>query len=152
VSKITLDDLSDVEKIVYEVIKRETETNGGVVQRKLKEMQELKDIKPRKLQHIVKKLIKMKLVKRLKVTNNGKTSYFLQAVIALEKEKPIENKILIVRLSIDDIIEIPCLTCKCITICGASKLYNPSKCSLLTKYLISNALKSPTNFDYINEP
>uniref|UniRef100_A0A7J2U263 B-block binding subunit of TFIIIC domain-containing protein n=1 Tax=Ignisphaera aggregans TaxID=334771 RepID=A0A7J2U263_9CREN len=139
--------LNDVEKTVYEVILRETEINGGVMQRKLKEIEELKSIKPRQLQHIVKRLIKMKLVRRLKVPNNGRTSYLLQAVAVLEK--PVESKeAFTIKLSIDDIIEIPCLTCKYITICGTSRLHSSSKCNLLTKYLISKTFKS---FDSTNQ-
>jgi len=134
-----MSNLSDVEKIVYEVIKRETENSGGIMQRKLKEIQELKNIRPRELQHIVKKLIKMNLVRRLRVSSNGKTSYFLQAVL---KEL---TKGELIKISLDDIINIPCLTCKYIAICGTSKLHNPSRCSVLTRYLISKTLKSPSS-------
>ncbi|MEM0026316.1 MAG: hypothetical protein QXT53_00060 [Ignisphaera sp.] len=137
--KISFDNLSDVEKIVYDVIKKETYNSGGIWQRKLKEVPELRNIKPRTLQHIVKKLIKLKLVKRLKIENNGKTAYFLKAVIedTQRKSEGIETLP-------KDLFEIPCITCKYLTVCGIDKVHAPSRCVILSRYLYAK-ISSNTN-------
>ncbi|MDK6027850.1 hypothetical protein QPL79_00515 [Ignisphaera sp. 4213-co] len=134
-----MDNLSDVERIVYDIIKKETESVGGIWQRKLKEMPELRNIKPRTLQHIVKKLIKLKLVKRIKIENNGKTAYFLKAVTEGDEGA---NKAL--DLLQQELFEIPCITCRYLSVCGIDKIHEPSKCIILTKYLFSKAMNTKT--------
>lgn len=130
--KISFDNLSDAEKIVYDIIKKETYSSGGIWQRKLKEMPELRNIKPRTLQHIVKKLIKLKLVKRLKIESNGKTAYFLKAVIE-DAQKESED----IEILSKDLFEIPCLTCKYLFVCGIDKIHTPSRCVILSRYLFT---------------
>ncbi|MCI4436357.1 MAG: hypothetical protein JHC33_06045 [Ignisphaera sp.] len=134
---------NDLESVVYAIIKRETEAHGGVLQRKLKEFPELKGVKPRELQHIVKSLIEKNLIKRVKVPDGEKMSYLLQAITIEEKPKTERSVTTAPTLTttLNNLLDIPCVTCKYLNLCGSSNIYTPTKCTILTKYLLSQVQK-----------
>jgi hypothetical protein len=137
---------NDLESIVYAIIKRETEAHGGVLQKKLKEFPELKGVKPRELQHIVKSLIEKNLVKRVKVPNGDKMSYLLQAITIEEKPKTDRSVSTASTLTttLNNLLGIPCITCEYLNLCGSSNTYTPTKCTILTKYLLSQVQRLET--------
>jgi len=127
--------LSEPERLVYEIIRRETELHGGVFQVKLKEFAELRHLEPQQIARIVSKLVKQGLVKRKLVDNNGRSMYFLQAVITSTPSMP-KLKKLDVPIELSTVIEIPCFTCKDLYDCVAGGYISPHNCPKLTKYLL----------------
>uniref|UniRef100_A0A7C2ZRN0 MarR family transcriptional regulator n=1 Tax=Ignisphaera aggregans TaxID=334771 RepID=A0A7C2ZRN0_9CREN len=66
--------LTPEEQRVYDLIKRETKSSGGIKQVLVRRHLELKDIDPKVVTQIVRKLIDMGLVER-EVVNNGDKRY-----------------------------------------------------------------------------
>ncbi len=133
--------LDENEKLVYEVILRATETNGGIFQVKLKELPELKHLEPQQIAKIVSRLVKKGLIRRKLVNNNGKSMYFLQA-ISIETTPKVElSERISVRIPIDagSFLEVPCFQCKELFNCGEGNPSNPTKCPLLTSFIWSLA-------------
>jgi len=127
-----VDQLDDNEKLVYHIVKRETEEHGGILQTKLKEMPELKNLRPRQITTIVNKLVKLNLIKRELVVNNGRSMYLLKAVPPISFQKDLGYAIEIVS-------GIPCFRCKNLYLCGEGRSFSPLKCPYLTQYLVSKS-------------
>ncbi len=127
--------LAPEERLVYEVIKRETELHGGIFQTKLKELTELRHLEPQRIARIVLKLARQGLIKRQLVSNNGRSMYFLQAV-TISEPKPSE-KDLELPIKLDTVLEIPCFICRELERCSEGGYPAPSRCPLLTRFLIS---------------
>jgi len=124
------------ERIVYEVIRKETTRNGGVFQVALKEFPELKHLEPQQIARIVSRLVKKGLVRRKLVSNNGRSMYFLQAIILTETKPAITKTIKInIPIEISSFLEIPCFTCKELENCAEGHNVNPFKCPLLTNFI-----------------
>ncbi|HIP56950.1 MAG TPA: hypothetical protein EYH02_02620 [Ignisphaera aggregans] len=129
--------LAPEEQLVYEVIKRETERHGGIFQTKLKELSELKHLEPQRIARIVLKLARQGLIKRQLVSNNDRSMYFLQAITKAETRSLSTNLALPIRL--DTVLHIPCFACRELERCNEGGYPSPSRCSILTKFLISKA-------------
>jgi len=124
------------ERIVYEVIRKETARNGGVFQVSLKEYPELKHLEPQQIARIVSRLVKKGLVRRKLVSNNGRSMYFLQAVVLTEARPSTPRNIRInIPIDISSFLEIPCFTCKELENCAEGHNVNPFKCPLLTNFI-----------------
>ena len=136
--------LDSDEMLVYNIIRRETENHGGVFQTKLKELNELKHLEPQKIARIVLKLAKQGLIKRELVSNNGRSMYFLQAISVQVREEKKDSDYYMIKL--DSVIEIPCFTCKELERCSEGSFPAPSKCPLLTRYIMSKLGKSSRTF------
>ncbi len=130
--------LDENERRVYEVILRATKTDGGIFQVKLKELNELKSLEPQQIAKIVSRLVKKGLVKRKLVNNNGKSMYFLQALI-LEQPKVEVSPSLSINIPIEmsSVMSIPCFRCKELYNCGEASSHSPLRCPLLTSFLIN---------------
>ncbi len=128
--------LDENEKLVYEVILKATETSGGIFQVKLKEQPELRHLEPQQIAKIVSRLVKKGLIKRKLVNNNGKSMYFLQAIV-LENTPRIEVERVSIKIPIDagSFLDIPCFQCKELMNCGEGNPSSPLKCPLLTSFL-----------------
>ncbi|MCS7110971.1 MAG: hypothetical protein N3D82_03400 [Ignisphaera sp.] len=124
--------LSDEESLVYNIIKQETRSSGGILQSKLRERAELRDIQPRKLSTIVNKLTRARLVRRVAVDGNGQPSYLLQAV---EQRDQVEGE----RVPNQEVLLIPCHGCRNLYMCGEGRSYSPLKCPYLTRFLMDRA-------------
>ncbi len=128
-----VDQLNDNEKLVYYVIKRETEERGGILQIKLKEIPDLKNLKPRQITTIVNKLVKLNLIKRELIVNNGRSMYLLKVVPSVTIQKDLSYAVEIVS-------KIPCFKCKNLYLCGEGRSFSPLKCPSLTQYLINETI------------
>jgi len=133
--------LAPEERLVYEIIKRETERHGGIFQTKLKELSELRHLEPQRIARIVLKLARQGLIKRQLVSNNDRSMYFLQAIARAEIKSLNTNLALPIRL--DTVLHIPCFACRELERCNEGGYPSPSRCPILTKYLISKATNLP---------
>jgi len=113
---------------VYEVIKRETIKNGGVLQSKLREFEELKNYDSRQIARLVLRLVRKGLVRRQPVKQNSRSTYLLEAVLS-----PIQT--IKIPLKLDMVLEIPCFTCKELERCNEGNYFSPSHCPYLTRYI-----------------
>jgi len=124
--------LDDSEKLVYYVVKRETEEHGGILQTKLKEIPDLKNLRPRQITTIVNKLVKLNLIKRELIVNNGRSMYLLKVVPSTTFQKDLGYAVEIVS-------KIPCFRCKNLYLCGEGRSFSPLKCPYLTQYLVNES-------------
>ena len=129
--------LAPEEQLVYEIIKRETERHGGIFQTKLKELSELRHLEPQRIARIVLKLARQGLIKRQLVSNNDRSMYFLQAITRAEIRPLNTNLALPIRL--DTVLHIPCFACRELERCNEGGYPSPSRCPVLTKFLVSKA-------------
>ncbi len=132
-----LNELNDVEKRVYEVIKNITAAQGPIPQTKLKELPELRGISPQQIAKTVLKLSRLGLIRRQRITKDGRSMYVVSVTTI---EQPPQNFVLPIRL--DFVIRIPCFKCKELERCTSGSYYNPQHCSTLTEFLRSIIKKS----------
>ncbi len=133
-----LQQLSQEERLVYEVIKRKTIEQGGILQVKLKELPELRGLEPQRIARIVLKLAKLGLVKRQLVNVEGRSMYLVRALTVEEKPSIKQEKSLI-PIKLDLVAEIPCFYCKELDRCASGSPINPLKCMYLTNYLLKKS-------------
>ncbi len=69
------------------------------------------------------------LVSREAVTHKGKKTYILRYTDTTRAP-------IVIHVDLNPVIEIPCFTCRNIGKCGMGGYYDPTKCSLLTRYLL----------------
>ena len=140
-AQYALQSLDENERLVYEIVIRATEANGGIFQVKLKELPELKHLEPQQIAKIVSRLVKKGLIKRRLVNNNGKSMYFLQAVVLEPAPKLEITKSVSITIPIDTglFTAIPCFQCKELFSCGEGNPSTPLKCPLLTSFLLNIA-------------
>jgi DNA-binding MarR family transcriptional regulator len=147
--------LTPEETRVYEVIKRETKSSGGIKQSQIKKHPELRDIDPRKITEIVKKLKKLNLVKRKLINEGGKRCYLLvaegeekmQQSIVTEPSNTSSSTEIVTTTpvtftspSLDiEILDIPCMRCKHVFGCGIGRTYDPLHCPLITQFILEGS-------------
>jgi len=129
--------LDENERLVYEIVLRATEASGGIFQVKLKELPELKHLEPQQIARIVSRLVKKGLLKRKLVNNNGKSMYFLQAIVLEPAPKVEITRKISINIPIDTglFATIPCFQCKDLFNCGEGNPSSPLKCPILTSFL-----------------
>jgi DNA-binding MarR family transcriptional regulator len=148
-------ELSSEETRVYEIIKRETKASGGIKQTQIRKHSELRDLDPKKITQIVRKLTKMNLVDRILVNEGGKRHYLL--IAKEEKEESAQNMVTkpnesilaepiattSTAPSITDIdvnlLDIPCMKCKHVFECGIGRPYDPLRCPLITQFILEKS-------------
>lgn len=138
--------LSAEELKVYEIIKRETLTSGGIKQISVRKHPELKNLDPKKVTQIVKKLVDMDIVERVLVNNGGRRFYLLVAKdvkqnssISIEGES--EYKIANTQ-NLDAsmlLLDIPCIKCRYLPICGISHTHDPLRCSSIAYFILEKS-------------
>lgn len=138
--------LSTEELKVYEVIRRETLTSGGIKQTSVKKHPELKNLDPRKITQIVKKLMDMNVVERVLVNDGGRRFYVLVAKdvkqdssnIQVEDEYGITNT-----HNLDKactlLLDIPCIKCRYLSICGISHTHDPLRCPSIAYFILEKS-------------
>ncbi len=129
-----MNQLDNDEKLVYYVIKRETEERGGVLQTRLKEVPDLRNLRPRQIITIVNKLVKLNLIKRELIVNNGRSMYFLKVIsptTIIQKD---------LNYAIGIVSKIPCFRCKNLYLCGEGRSFSPVRCPYLTQYIANAAI------------
>lgn len=77
---------------------------------------------------IITRLVKRGLVRRDKVTVNGRVTYRL---FLADKAVPALNII----IDVSSILDIPCTTCPYRRDCGVGNLYEPTSCPLLERWI-----------------
>lgn len=133
--------LSLEERKVYDVIKRETMNTGGIKQTLLKKHPDLRDIDPKKISQITKKLIKLNIIKRTVIENGNKRVYMLIAKDSpenLDIEKPITTSYNTNGLH-QILLDIPCIKCRHLFLCSAKHAYNPLRCSLIAYFILERS-------------
>lgn len=145
--------LSPEELKVYEVIKRETKASGGIKQTQIRKHPELRDIDPKRITQIIRKLAKLNLIERTLLDEGGKRSYLLMSKEEGYKEIPTAKdeadrnmqltttSVLMKQIDVD-LLDIPCIKCKHLFECGVGRSYDPLRCPLMTSFVLE---KSGTN-------
>jgi len=111
---------------VLEIIKEETRKNGGIVQ---SELWHLLGIDSREGSKLIAKLIRRGLVSREAVTHKGKKTYILRYTDTTRAP-------VVIHVNLNPVIGVPCFTCRNINKCSMGGYYDPTKCPLLTRYLL----------------
>ncbi|RLG78030.1 MAG: hypothetical protein DRO12_00510 [Thermoprotei archaeon] len=120
--------LSADEQLLYEVIKRETIKNGGVLQSRLREFTELQNYDSRQIARLVLRLVKKGLVRRQPVRQDGRSTYLLEAILS-----PLHT--IRMPIKIENVIAIPCFTCKELERCNEGNYHSPTRCPYLTRFI-----------------
>ncbi|MCS7099051.1 MAG: hypothetical protein RMH84_05440 [Sulfolobales archaeon] len=112
---------------VLKIIKESTKKSGGIVQ---SELWKILGIDSREGSKLVARLMRKGLLTRETVMYKGKKTYILR--YADSTKIPLS-----ISVSLNPVVEIPCFTCRQISRCSIGGYYDPTRCTLLTKYLIS---------------
>jgi hypothetical protein len=118
-------DTISYEDLIYQKIKEAGER--GIPQREL--IKEL-GLDNRTANLIIKKLIDKKKIRKKSVKENGKNIIKLYV-----NEEEISINIWV---NLDSVTDIPCFTCKNLNKCGNGSIINPSTCTSLSRYILSN--------------
>ena len=137
--------LSSEEQRIYNVIKRETETSGGIKQTLLRRHPELKDLDPKMITQVVRKLIKLNIVERITVRNGSRRAYVLVAKSLSQADKG-TRKSTDTKLRNEDaqyleslLLSIPCIRCRYLDICGIKDMYSPLRCPSIAYFILEKA-------------
>lgn len=114
---------SSYEDIIYQKIKEAGE-KGIPLKELIKEL----GLDSRTANLAIRKLMNKKVIRKNSVKENGKTvvKYFIN-------EEPT-----LITVNLDNIIEIPCFTCKNLTKCGNGSVVSPTTCTYLSKFILMN--------------
>ncbi|AAY80677.1 hypothetical protein [Sulfolobus acidocaldarius] len=115
---------SSYEELIYQKIKEAGDK--GIPQRDL-----IKNLglDARVANTVIKKLIEQKKIKKKSIKENGKN------VIKLF---PNEEERIVIYVKLENIVEVPCFTCKNLSKCGNGGITTPSSCSILSKYILTS--------------
>lgn len=140
--------LSPEELRIYEIIKRETKNSKGIKQTILRKHPELKDIEPKRITEIIRKLIKLNLVERILVSDGGRNSYVLvtKEVNQNQYDTLEEGKSMLTPNSIVSkvdiftlLTDIPCIRCRHIFECGVGRAHDPLHCPLIAYFILEKS-------------
>ncbi|MCX8184446.1 MAG: hypothetical protein RMI56_06180 [Sulfolobales archaeon] len=112
---------------VLELVKELTKKDGGIVQ---SELWRILGIDSREGSKLVARLMRKGLLMREAIVHRGKKTYILK--YSDTTKVPVS-----ISVSLNPAIEIPCFTCRQISRCSIGGYYDPIRCTLLTKYLLS---------------
>ncbi len=122
--------LANYEDIALRLIRE----NGGQILQK--DLWKKLNLDSREGSRLVAKLVKKGLIKREEVTINGRKTFKLTLT------KTNSNKLLI-KVSLKEILEIPCTTCPVIEQCGIGNFYEPNTCALMDSWIYKLLTSSP---------
>jgi hypothetical protein len=112
---------------------REASKRGeGVIQ---SELWRILGIDSREGSKIVARLIRRGLLIREAIVHKGKKTYKLYYSNSVKAPVSIS-------INLNPVIEVPCFSCRQINRCGIGGYYDPTKCPLLTRYIVQLALRS----------
>lgn len=137
--------LSTEELKIYEIIKRETMTSGGIKQTSVRRHPELKDLDPKKVTQIVRKLIDMDIVERVLVNSGSKRFYLLVAKDVKQNSDAQEKSDYGVydTQNLDRactlLLDIPCIKCRYLPVCGISHTHDPLRCSSIAYFILEKS-------------
>ncbi len=115
-----------LEERALEIIRDATKRSGGIVQ---SELWRILDIDSRDGGKLVTRLMRKGLLLREATTHRGRKTYILR--YADDSRAPVS-----VSVSLNPVLEVPCFTCRHIGRCGIGGYYDPTRCPLLTRYLL----------------
>lgn len=116
---------------MLEIIKDSTKKSGGIVQ---SELWRILGIDSREGSKLIARLMRKGLLTREAVTHKGKKTYVLR--YADSTRAPVS-----ISINLNPIVEVPCFACKQINRCSIGGYYDPTRCSLLTRYLLSLSVR-----------
>jgi len=137
--------LTPEEQRVYDLIKRETKSSGGIKQVLVRRHLELKDIDPKVVTQIVRKLIDMGLVEREVVNNGDKRYYVLRVKEAPSASNGVSENAALPHsrdssgLSDSILLDIPCIKCRNLTTCGMGYAHDPLRCPLIAYFILEKS-------------
>jgi len=129
------EDLNEEEKIVYDVIRRETLLHGGVYHIDLRSFEELKNFSSQKIHRIVSKLLKKGLIERIEREVDGRRVFLLRVIDRGMSKLGESQRVVDIELDLARIISVPCLGCRYINSCFEGGTLSPSRCPLLSRAL-----------------
>lgn len=112
---------------MLEIIKDSTKKSGGIVQ---SELWHILGIDSREGSKLIARLMRKGLLTREAVTHKGKKTYVLR--YADNTRAPVS-----ISINLNPVVEVPCFACKQINRCSIGGYYDPTRCFLLTRYLLS---------------
>jgi len=115
------------EERVLEIIRESTKKSGGIVQ---SELWRILGIDSREGSKLIARLMRKGLLMREAITYKGKKTYILR--YADNTRAPVS-----VSVNLNPVVEVPCFACKQINRCSIGGYYDPTRCPLLTRYLLS---------------
>ncbi|MEM1623023.1 MAG: hypothetical protein QW780_05515 [Sulfolobales archaeon] len=115
------------EEKVLEIIRESTKKSGGIIQ---SELWRILGIDSREGSKLIARLMRKGLLTREAITYKGKKTYILR--YADNTRAPIN-----VFINLNPVVEVPCFACKHINRCSIGGYYDPTRCPLLTRYLLS---------------
>jgi len=137
VTGLMVEDLNEEEKIVYDVIRRETLLHGGVYHIDLRSLEELKNFSSQKIHRIVSKLLKKGLIERIEREVDGRRVFLLRAIDRGMSKSGESQRVVDIELDLARMISIPCIGCRYINSCFEGGAVSPSRCPLLLRALIA---------------
>lgn len=132
---------------VYEIIKRETTASGGIKQTSIRRHPELRNLDSKRVTQIIKKLIDMNIVERTLV-NDGARRFYVLVAKDLEQDSDTiiqeANKYEVADTQSWDkacmiLLDIPCIKCRYLPICGISNTHDPLRCSSIAYFILEKS-------------
>lgn len=113
----------ELERRILEIVKQRSK--NGVIQ---SELWSLLGVDNREGSRAVLSLVRKGLIRREQILYKGRKTYVLKYV-------PEKLEEVVLKVSLNPVIKLPCFTCKELYRCGSGGFFNPYKCSLLTYFL-----------------
>lgn len=117
----------ELERRILEIVRQRSK--DGVIQ---SELWGILGVDNREGSRAVLSLMRKGLIRREQVMYKGRKTYVL-------KYTPEKLERVNLKVNLNPVIKIPCFTCRELYKCGMGGFFNPSKCNLLTYFIVSSS-------------